>query len=145
MPPKLDDGGQFAVRVEHVADRSGGGFVDGEHGARMISGGGVDKLAIVERLAHSRASSAPSMRGDGEGTAWRLAATEITLATALLATEPIGNVTGAAFWQPMDRWQVRDEEALRLIDGRPLTAQGKRLALMIEDGASEVLDSPPCT
>ena len=36
------------------------------------------------------------------------------------------SITGAAFWVLMDRWQVPDETALRLIAGPPLTSTGKR-------------------
>jgi hypothetical protein len=36
------------------------------------------------------------------------------------------SVTGAAFWELMDRWEVPNEPALRLIAGPPLTGTGKR-------------------
>ena len=36
------------------------------------------------------------------------------------------SITGAAFWELMDRWEVPNEPALRLIAGPPLTSTGKR-------------------
>jgi len=44
---------------------------------------------------------------------------------ALDRTSP-PSITGAAFWELMDRWEVPNEPALRLIAGPPLTKTGKR-------------------
>lgn len=81
----------------------------------------VQREVAPEARTSTRRKSRAGVVRSGEGTDRSFR----TKPDALPTTKP-PSITGAALWELMDRWEVPNEPALRLIAGPPLTSTGKR-------------------